>query len=213
MTAPQFGTRNLLHPCGLTDGLREGEIRHVLSDGSWSLVDALMSIAKVTGPETNIDLSTWSAADADTRQIMHFMRSGQLRSLRLLVDCSFVTRKPQVCAAVRKLFGDDALRVWNSHAKFAIFYGGDLDALLISSANLNRNPRIENFTLFTDPAMVKEYRALVDELWERQNPTDGFTNKAGARQLSFELLGSARPGPWKKPRPAHPDIEALKDWS
>ena len=55
--------------------------------------------------------------------------SCKLANLSLMVDRSFVSRKPDVCRKVIDLFGADNLRVWQSHAKFAIFHGGKIDVL------------------------------------------------------------------------------------
>ena len=58
------------------------------------------------------------------------------------------------------------------------------------SANLNRNKRIENFTLWADPTMVSEYVAMVDELWAAQGVSEGFDESwAVRRKAGKEVAG------------------------
>ena len=161
------------NPQGAFAGVKNGAMIHAISDGTWGLSDGLLAILKAAGP-SHLAISTWTAARADLRRSEGLLRSKSLLSLRLMVDRSFETRQPAYCAMARKLFGDDAIRVWSSHAKFSVFTGGAFDVLYLSSANLNRNPRLENHTVICGGSLPGEYLSMVDELFERQGPGAGF---------------------------------------
>ena len=118
------------------EGLVDGSTVHAISDGTWSLTDGLCEILRIVG-KRDLAVSTWTAAQADLKRAERLLRSREVKSLRLMVDRSFQTRQPGYCALARSLFGDDAIRVWSSHAKFAIFSGGSFDVLYLTSANMN----------------------------------------------------------------------------
>ena len=81
---------------------------------------------------------------------------------------TFQTRQPGYCALARKLFGDDAIRVWSSHAKLAIFSGGRFDVLYLTSANMNQNKRLENHTVVAGGVLPEQYLDMVEELFDIQ---------------------------------------------
>lgn len=139
--------RNSKGPSEAFEGLADGCSIHGLSDGTWSLIDGIEELLDRCGP-SDVTVSAWTAANADIERAERLLQDGRIRALRLLVDRSFESRQPRYCGRARHLFGDQALRVWNSHAKFVLVLGGKIDVLYTTSANLNQNKRLENFTLF-----------------------------------------------------------------
>ena len=182
----------------LFHNLQVGETRHGLSDGTWSLVDALVYGAKAQqkAERSQLVLSTWTAAGADSRQLIALIKSDWLKTIRLMVDCSFQTRQPKVCELVRQIYGDDSIRVWNCHAKFAVFTGGAMDMLLLTSANLNKNKRIENFTVIADSGAASQYLKMVDDLFVMQTSGQGFVDARTGRQHTRKLQGRPTVPPW-----------------
>jgi len=167
--------------------LKPGAAFHGLSDGTWSFIDALSEILAVAGP-SDVLVSTWTAAKADTLRAERLLRSENCRSWRMLVDRSFRTRQPAYCALVRETFGDGAIRVWNCHAKFCMVTGGGVDVLYLTSANLNQNRRIENFSVYAVPEMVAAYRRLVDGMFAAQGPGEGFGDPASCRPVTERVF-------------------------
>ena len=118
---------------------------YCLTYGQFSLIDALVALLEQTGP-ADVVLATWTAAQADLRRAATLMQqdSGQIRSLRMIVDRSFLTRQPEYCATMRELFGDAAIRTARSHAKFMAIRNDRWNLAVRTSMNLNENPRLEN---------------------------------------------------------------------
>jgi len=165
---------------------------HGLTDGTWSYLDALRELLRLTGP-SDIAVSTWTAAKTDTIEAERLLRSGRVKSWRMLVDASFKTRQPAYCELVRKKFGDDAVRVWNCHAKFSVITGGEFEVLYLTSANLNRNRRIENFSIYREPkGIVARYMRLVEDLFTMQKPGDGFSGATVGRHDAASLAGDKK---------------------
>ena len=160
---------------------------HGFFDGTWSLIDGIREMLRLAGP-SRVTLSTWTAADADLRDAERMLRARLIVDFRLCVDRSFITRQPKYCATARALFGDGAIRVWNSHAKFCVVQGDGADLLLLSSANLNRNRRVENFSLFRSAEMIETYLGLVNVLFEIQGAGVGIDNPANGRPDTDEAV-------------------------
>ena len=83
---------------------------------------------------------------------------------------------------MRALFGDGAIRIWSSHAKFSILTGGAFDVLYLTSANLNANRRLENFSLFAGGDLPGQYMALVTDMWAAQGDGEAFDSPKLARR-------------------------------
>ena len=182
--------RNSKGPSEAFEGLADGCSIHGLSDGTWSLIDGIEELLERCGP-SDVTVSTWTAANADIERAEGLLQDGRIRDAP-------ATRRPVVrsrgsratAGRARHLFGDQALRVWNSHAKFVLVLGGKLDVLYTTSANLNANKRLENFTLFAGGDLPGEYLAAVEELWELQRPGEAFEGGSFlGRAHTDEILG------------------------
>lgn len=181
--------------------LAEGMALHGITNGKWSLIDAIMAILEKTGTVERLIVSTWTAGRADISQAERLLIEKRIKSCNFLVDRSFQTRQPKYCANLRQAFGDDTIRVWNSHAKFVLFLGGHFPVLYITSANLNANKRIENFTAFGGGSIVGEYVRMVNKMLEIQEPGQGFEVPSVARPQTDQVLASMSSviqGPWRK---------------
>ena len=64
----------------------------------------------------------------------------------------------------------------------------------LTSANLNRNARVENFSVFVGGNLPGEYLALVEDVFSRQGAGDGFTNPKQARPDTVAALGPVGEG-------------------
>lgn len=169
----QLITRNAGSAMAALGSLRDGLTLHGLTDGSWSMTDGLSAILHHTG-YADVIVSTWTAADADLRMASQFLEHGHIASFRLLVDRSFENRQPAYCATARALFGDAAIRVWSAHAKFALVLNGRFPVLYLTSANMNANKRLENFTAICGGDIPAQYLAVVESLYAEQKPGEAF---------------------------------------
>ena len=184
--------RNSAGPVEAFRGLKEGSSIYGLSDGTWSLIDGIEALLDLCGP-SDVTIATWTAAHADLERAERLLGDGRIKTLRLLVDRSFEGRQPAYCIRARSLFGDQAIRVWNSHAKFCLLLGGELDVLYLTSANLNANKRLENYSVIAGGALPAEYLAAVEELWKIQKPGEAFDGGSFlGRRHTAAVLGVER---------------------
>ena len=63
-----------------------------------------------------------------------------------------------------------------------------MDVLYLTSANLNKNARLENFTVFCGGPLPCEYMALVEEMFAMQSPGEAFNTPALARRQMAKAI-------------------------
>jgi len=132
--------------------------------GQFSLVDLVISLLERSGP-AELDLSTWTAASADVSQLNQLLKAGKITKLRMLLDNTFVWRRPEIMKTVVELFGNNAIRVTENHAKFFTITTADFAVTCKTSMNLNHNARFEDFDITCDPGLHEFLREMFDELW------------------------------------------------
>lgn len=148
---------------GLT---RENEI-YGFTKGQFSMLQLLEAILELTGP-VHFVLSTWTAARHEIQRLQELGESGRLLSTRWLVDFTFSRRDPEAANQIRLAFGVDAIRVSQTHAKFALFANESWQLVLRTSMNLNMNPRFEDFTISHDPQLYAFINEIITHIWTRQ---------------------------------------------
>lgn len=142
---------------------------YVLTYGQFSLMDALVAILEQTGP-AEVVVSSWTAGSADLTRSARLLESAAITDLRFVVDRSFLTRQPEYCAKMRRLFGDNCIRTTRSHCKFATIQNDAWQIAVRTSMNLNENPRLENLEISDDPALCEFMRRVADDLFREQEP-------------------------------------------
>jgi hypothetical protein len=145
-------------------GFGHGSELFVLTFGQFSLLDLVTALLDVTGP-ADVTVSTWTAATADLSRAETFLRDGRIRSLRFLVDRSFLTRQPGYARQLVDAFGVDAVRTTRTHAKFATITNSGWSVSVRTSMNLNENPRLEYAEVTDDPDLAGWLDGIVDEIW------------------------------------------------
>lgn len=144
--------------------IERGSDVFVLTYGQFSLIDALMAILDQVGP-ADVSISTWTAADAHLERTAALLASANIRSFRMIVDRSFPTRQPGYCHHMLELFGEDAIRLIRTHAKFMLIRSDTHDVVCRTSMNLNENPRLENIEVSEDRGLAEFFQGVVDGVW------------------------------------------------
>lgn len=156
------------------------------TSGEFSLIDIIDALARRMNRPAVV-LSTWTAAAAEMQHVHEFLDTGVIADARWIVDRSFQNRQPELCASLRQRFGDDAIRVQRVHCKFALLDDGTRHIVLQTSANLNKNQRIENVNVSPCPVFFEAYSGLVKSIFDTQMPGAGF-ERDGAVAQSFKAV-------------------------
>lgn len=142
--------------------------------GDFSVIDVIDVVRRRLGPAELI-VATWTAAGAEMGHVHDWLAAGGISAARWIVDRSFQNRQPELCAQLRARFGDEANRVQRVHCKFALLRAGQERGVVIqTSANLNRNRRIENVAVSACPVLFGAYQELVRRVFDTQLPGAGF---------------------------------------
>jgi hypothetical protein len=146
---------------------RDGTELVGLTRGQFSLTELIEAVLERTGP-AELGISTWTAASASVEAMLRLLQTGQVTGCRWLVDTTFVRRVPALVAEIRKQFGDDAIRVTRTHAKFVTVVNREWQVAIRSSMNLNCNPRMESFEMGHDPELCNWLVGVMDQVWHNQ---------------------------------------------
>ncbi len=165
--------------------LKRGCEIYGFTKGQWSIIDVIEHCLNQTGP-AHVFISTWSAAGADIKAAQNFLNSGRILSLKLIVDYSFQSRKPEFCQELQAIFGADAIRVTVTHAKYVMIRNEKWDLVIRTSMNLNYNPRFENFEISDSKEFADFQQTIIDEIWASQEAAEGFENNPGANKKQFK---------------------------
>lgn len=143
--------------------LQSGARLALLSKGAVSMGDVLAWALEQTGP-ADVLLSTWTIASDEIGALGRLVTGGGIRRLRLLTDFSFRHRHPAYCAQLRGTFGPESVALTVVHAKLAVITNEQWSVVVRSSANLNRNSRVEFYEV-SDERALAEYLAGVLGEW------------------------------------------------
>lgn len=160
-------------------GFGRGREAIFLTAGQFSSVDWIDAILDYTG-EAHATIATWTASSADLDRVDRWIGSARLKTCSWIVDRSFPNRQPAICDAFRARFGDDAIRVFATHAKFSMIWNDEgWRVIALTSANLNLNARTEMFHAADDPDLFEQFKAMVDDVFAAQGPGEGFESDHG----------------------------------
>tara|TARA_Y100000310_G_C20211904_1_gene591723 strand:- start:293 stop:604 length:312 start_codon:yes stop_codon:yes gene_type:complete len=88
------------------------------------------------------------------------------------MDYSFQRREPKEAQAIRKAFGADSIRITKTHARFYLITNPAWNIAVRTSANLNMNPRTEDFNIVEDQRVVEFLSVFVDSIFKAQRSSD-----------------------------------------
>lgn len=130
-----------------------GERITFFSDGLLSSGDILFSLLKGFKNPESIMISTWQLGKNDAIRLVNLKKNSGVE-LRILLDASYSERCKKYFEYVKKYLGD---RIWftRNHCKVMTVAGDGKFITVLSSANFNKNYRLEFFD-------ITESRSLYD---------------------------------------------------
>lgn len=158
-----------------------------LSNGSFSSVDLVDWVLCATGP-ADVVLATWTAAAGNLTRAGEFLKNGKIRTLRFLIDGSFVSRKPEYSYEMVKLFGNDCIRTVGIHAKFCLIKNDEWNVVINTSMNLTENKRVEDYRITDDADMMEYMLMMVDDIWDDEPAGDLFNQAAYSKNEKQGML-------------------------
>lgn len=124
---------------------KEGLATVSLTRGAWSFHDMILFAAGRLGP-CSAWVSSWSISERPIRQLLRARSEGLFTELRFLLD----GRVKSECAAAYQLLLSDrsaTVHLCKNHSKLAVLRAPGESVVIISTANLTVNPRLEAYDL------------------------------------------------------------------
>jgi len=143
------------------------------NSGQFSLSDVIEHVLKSIGP-ADLYLSTWTASQDGLEKAFMFLQNKMIKSVKFMVDRGFKQFKGKPYKYLFDNFGPDCIRTTRIHAKFVVLQNDDFNIVIRTSANLNRNRRLENFELTDDLEFAEFFKQFFDEAWSQIRVTDNF---------------------------------------
>jgi len=115
-----------------------------VSRGQFAMIDMIQHVLSEVGP-AEVSLWTWTIADYERDMIAALMANQGITGATLLLDYSAGRKLPAMVNDWRDRFGERSVKIIRNHAKIARVWNDRYRVLLRGSANLNYNPRCEQF--------------------------------------------------------------------
>lgn len=139
-----------------------GQTAHVVVDGDFDFEDVVAVVSG--GVPDRLDLSCWAIGVETSERL-----SKTVRSLRVILDPRIyrLAQRPSVDILQS---ADVPIAFHANHAKFAIIEANGRTWLITSSANPNRNHRIEQYTIITDHGTIAMFQESFDSIMDGGDP-------------------------------------------
>lgn len=151
-----------------------GELEHnsdifIMTFGQFSLIDAMIVILGQTGP-AHVTTSTWTASHAHMDKMGDMMKQGDILTYKMIVDTSFQTRQPAYFDQMMNTFGVENIRTMRTHAKFTTIRNDKWDIVILTTANLNENPRLENLEICNNKEFADFFSTVAADIFKEVAP-------------------------------------------
>lgn len=165
--------------------IRPGFDYPFVTGGSWNIHDLVTYLIKITGP-ADLVMATWSVSQKGIDRLITLRKSGQIRSLRMLVDWMVQTTHPGLIA-IAKTYGDK-LVVEDIHAKAFVLQNSAWAISYVGSSNLTTHRKIEAGHLSTSPAVAAFHAGWINSSIDGGKPFGlrNFSNRQDQAEIMLE---------------------------
>lgn len=168
--------RRLVHAGAQTNAARvigplePGMEFYIVHVGQFHAINVIEAVIDQIGEPVNVDVSSWTIAHFEVSRLARYLKAGKAARIRFVTDRSFKNRHPDILADLDATIGRANIRMLRCHAKFVTIQNDVWHIVIRTSANLNSNPRIENYEISDDPALAAYMTEIVDEIFSIERP-------------------------------------------
>jgi hypothetical protein len=168
-----------------------------LTCGQFSMIDILEHMLNEAGGPADVVVSTWTAGIYDVERSGQLRDTGNIRSIRWLMDRAMFSKSPQFAAPMIDIFGIDAFRDTNVHAKVTLVASDTKRMVCRASMNLNKNLKTEQFDISVCDEAYRFYLGWADAMWDAAaSGADADHVFKGVYEKFTALRGVAEVSPW-----------------
>ena len=147
--------------------------------GQFSFSDLIEYILNQTGPAT-LYISTWAASNDGIKKVFDFLNSDMLADVKFMIDTGAKKYRDDQFGKLLDRFGD-CVRTTRIHAKFAVIRNENWNIVIRTSANLNKNLRLENFEIDEDKEFADFFQKFFDAAFEKISLSESHTVKSSQK--------------------------------
>ncbi len=137
--------------------------QYFVADGTWSLFELIDYILDII-PPSHVKLTSFSLSEDSIRHLLHLKETGKILSLKGLFDPSLRKTKTPLLYFALEVF--DKICLAANHSKIVLFDNPEKPIILVSSANLGRNRRMETGVIETDIKVFRFFSDTIDQAIE-----------------------------------------------
>ena len=152
--------------------IKKGMCEFAFSNGSFSVIDVVDYILEKTGT-ASIDISSWVASYASVNHIIDFLEDQRLNKMRFLMDSGFKSTRRELYDHIQKWY-PDCIALSSIHAKFVIIYNDKYNFVIETSANLNKNNRLESFRITENKEYCDFFRKTFNDIFDKSKTNNGM---------------------------------------
>lgn len=142
-----------------------------MNNGSFSFGDVIEYVLNHTGP-AHAMISSWVASQAASEKVVDWLGNRRILSARFLLDRMFTETRRKVYDFIVRKFGLDSIRTSRIHTKFCVLHNEDWFVVIETSANLNKNTRLEIFRITEDKAFCMFFKEMFDNFFNIISPKE-----------------------------------------
>jgi hypothetical protein len=136
---------------------------YAFSNGSFSLIDVIDYVLETAGSST-VYLSSWVASQASINHMIDFFEDqAKINDFHFLLDPMFKSKQEQLYNLIKTHYPGKITEMSN-HAKFTVIFNENWNFVIETSANLNKNRRLENFRITEDLNYCYNFKLIFETI-------------------------------------------------
>lgn len=179
---PQFIKNST--PRDIFSNFKKGYSAFGMNNGSFSFGDVIEHVLNHIGPSHAL-ISSWVASQAANEKVVEWLGNRRLVSARFLLDRMFTETRRKVYDFIVRKFGVNSIRTSRVHTKFCVLYNDEWFVVIETSANLNKNVRLESFRITEDENYCMFFKQMFDNFFNVISPKEN--GKLSSAQKLEEL--------------------------
>lgn len=154
-----FGRRNQAAADHL-GAIEDNQILHYVSAGAYDTINIIIHILNWAGP-ANMYVGMWTISEAGARQIIKMIDQGIIKNFKIIFDHKIKVRTPEIMGLLFTNFQE--MYFSQIHAKVIVIENHDRAGVIVTSANITQNPRLEAGIIDTSRTAVDFHKKWILE--------------------------------------------------
>jgi len=166
-----------------------GQTEFFITDGKFSVIDLIELAVKNLESHPNLQMVSWTAGMSSVERLIHLTEARGLKA-RFVFDRVLPSVKKNSFLRLGEIYGAENLRLVRTHLKLYAVYDFHNFYMIESSANFNRNRRLEFFRVTESNRLVSDFSNFVERIFNNFPTVDLLASSHNFQGGSLEKLFS-----------------------